>query len=165
MRRRRPPHPKQGKTGDHQYLRVNLLPQRKTAVASPKAREREVTRKSGPEHAEVPSGQRRTATASMTASYHEKRREGSRDHYRSQRPPGEQAKVAAVNDSGNSRDRSRQCDFGGAASSQKTATGHTETTRANAMKREQSVDRQRSHSDRTRQTSKRGDPPTQRLDR
>ena len=48
--------------------------------------------------------------------------------------PGEQAKVAAVNDSSNSRDRSRQRSFGGATSGQKTATGHTETTKANAMK-------------------------------
>ena len=39
-----------------------------------------------------------------------------------------------MNDSGNSRDRSRQSSFGGAASGQKTATGHTETTRANAVK-------------------------------
>ena len=61
-------------------------------------------------------------------------REGSRDRYRSYRPPGEQAKAAAVNDSGNSRDWSRQSGFGGAASGQKTATGHTETTKANAMK-------------------------------
>ena len=48
--------------------------------------------------------------------------------------PGEHAKAAAVTGSGNSRDQSRQSDLGGAASSQKTATGHTETTRANAMK-------------------------------
>ena len=73
-------------------------------------------------------------TASMTASGHEKRQEGSRDRYRSQRPPGEQAKVAAMNDSGNSRDRSRQPGFGGVASGQKTATCHTETTKANTMK-------------------------------
>ena len=39
-----------------------------------------------------------------------------------------------MNDSGTSRDRSRQSVFGGAASGQKTATGHTETTRANAVK-------------------------------
>ena len=39
-----------------------------------------------------------------------------------------------MNDSGNSRYRSRQSGFGGAASGQKTATGHTETTRANAVK-------------------------------
>ena len=39
-----------------------------------------------------------------------------------------------MNDRGNSRDRSRQSGFGGAASGQKTATGHTETTRANAVK-------------------------------
>ena len=36
--------------------------------------------------------------------------------------------------SGNSRDRSCQSDLEEAASGQKTATGHTETTRANAMK-------------------------------
>ena len=63
-----------------------------------------------------------------------KRREGSRDRYRSQRPPGEQAKAAAVNDSSNNRDRSRLSGFEGDASGQKTATGHTETTRANSMK-------------------------------
>ena len=34
----------------------------------------------------------------------------------------------------NSRDQSRQSDLGGAASGQKTATGHPETTRANAKK-------------------------------
>ena len=39
-----------------------------------------------------------------------------------------------MNDSGTSRDQSRQSIFGGAASGQKTATGHTETTRANAVK-------------------------------
>ena len=39
-----------------------------------------------------------------------------------------------MNDSGESRNRSRESDFGEAASGQKTATGHTETTRANAMK-------------------------------
>ena len=60
MRRRRPSHP-EGKTGDHQYLRVNPLPQRKTAVASPKAREIAVTRRSGPEHAEVPPMKERPA--------------------------------------------------------------------------------------------------------
>ena len=49
-------------------------------------------------------------------------------------PPGKHAKAAAVTDSGNSSDRSRQSGFGGAASGQKTATGHTETTRVNAMK-------------------------------
>ena len=39
-----------------------------------------------------------------------------------------------MNDSGHSRHRSRQSGFGGVASGQKTATGHTETTRANAVK-------------------------------
>ena len=61
MRRSRPPHPKEGKTGDHQYPRVNQPPQRKTAVASPKAREIAVTRRSGPEHAEVPPMKERLA--------------------------------------------------------------------------------------------------------
>ena len=48
--------------------------------------------------------------------------------------PGEHAKATAMTGSGNSRDRSHQNDLGEAASGQKTATGHTETTRANAMK-------------------------------
>ena len=61
MRRRCPPHPKEGKTGDHQYPRVNPLPQRKTAVASPNVREIAVTRRSGPEHAEVPPMKERPA--------------------------------------------------------------------------------------------------------
>ena len=61
MRRRRPPHPKEGKTGDHQYPRVNPPPQRQTAVANPKAREIAVTRRSGPEHAEVPPMKERPA--------------------------------------------------------------------------------------------------------
>ena len=39
-----------------------------------------------------------------------------------------------MNDSGNSRYRARQRGFGGVASGQKTSTGHTETTRANAAK-------------------------------
>ena len=80
------------------------------------------------------SGQRRAAAASMTASDHEKWREGSCDRYRSQRTPGEQAKAAAVNDSSNSRYRSRQSGVGRVASGQKTATGPTETTRANTGK-------------------------------
>ena len=61
MRRRRPPHLKEGKTGDHQYPLVNPPPQRKTAVASPKARATAVTRRSGPEHAEVPPMKERPA--------------------------------------------------------------------------------------------------------
>ena len=60
-RRSRPPHPKEGKTGDHQYPRGNPPPQRKTAVASPKAREIAVNRRSGPEHAEVPPMKERPA--------------------------------------------------------------------------------------------------------
>ena len=39
-----------------------------------------------------------------------------------------------MNDSCHSRHRSRQSSFGEVASGQKTATGHTETTRANAVK-------------------------------
>ena len=49
-------------------------------------------------------------------------------------PPGKHAKAAAVTDSGNSRNRSRQSGFRGAASGQKTTTSHNETTRAKAMK-------------------------------
>ena len=59
MRRRRPPHPKEGKTGDHQYPRVNP-PQRNTAVTSRRL-EIAVTRRSGPEHAEVPPKKERPA--------------------------------------------------------------------------------------------------------
>ena len=61
MRRSHPPHPKEGKTGDHQYPRVNPPQQRKTAVAIPKAGEIAVTRRSGPEHAEVPPMKERPA--------------------------------------------------------------------------------------------------------
>ena len=61
MRRRCPPLPKEGKTGDHPYPRVNPLLQRKTAAASPKARELAVTRLSGPAHAEVPPMKERPA--------------------------------------------------------------------------------------------------------
>ena len=61
MRRRRPPLPKEGKTGDHPYPRVNSPPQRKTAAASPKAREIAVTRQSGLAHAEVPPMKERPA--------------------------------------------------------------------------------------------------------
>ena len=57
----RPPHPKEGKTGDHPYPRVNPPPQRTTAVASPKAREIAVTRSSRSEHAEVPPMKERPA--------------------------------------------------------------------------------------------------------
>ena len=64
------------------------------------------------------SGQRRAATASMTASGHEKRREGSCDRKWSQRTPGKQAKAAAVSDSSKSRYRSRQSGVGGVASGQ-----------------------------------------------
>ena len=54
MRRRRPPLPKEGETGDHPYPRVN-------AAASPKVREIAVTRRSGPAHAEVPPMKKRPA--------------------------------------------------------------------------------------------------------
>ena len=80
------------------------------------------------------SRQRREATASVNASGHENDERdrgttiGHSDH------PGEHAKATAATGSGNSRDRSRQSDLGGAASGQKTTTSHTETTRANAMK-------------------------------
>ena len=54
LRRSRPPLPKEGKTGDQLYPCVNPPPQRKTAAASPKAREIVVTSRSVPDHAEVP---------------------------------------------------------------------------------------------------------------
>ena len=81
----------------------------------------------------IPLAERREATASVTASGQEN---GERDRGTAighSDPPGKQAKAAAVTDSGNSRNWSRQSGFGGAASGQKTATGHTETTRANAI--------------------------------
>ena len=53
MRWRRPPHPKEGKTGDHQYPRGNPTPLQKTANASPRAGETAVNRRSGQDHAEV----------------------------------------------------------------------------------------------------------------
>ena len=58
----------------------------------------------------------------MTAGGHEN---GERDRGTAighSDPTGEHANVAAVNDSDNSRDRSRQSGFGEAASGQKTAT-------------------------------------------
>ena len=61
LRHRRPPLPKEGKTGGQPYPRVNPPLQRKTAVASPKAREIAVTRRSGPDHAEVPPMKERPA--------------------------------------------------------------------------------------------------------
>ena len=66
--RRRPPLPKEGKTGDHPYTHVNPPPQRKTAVASPKAREIAVTHRSGPEHAEVPPMKERPAVGGRNPS-------------------------------------------------------------------------------------------------
>ena len=76
------------------------------------------------------SGQRREATASGHENGERVRRTAidHSDH------PSEHAKATAVTGSSNSRDRSCQSDLGEAASGQKTATGHTETTRANAMK-------------------------------
>ena len=80
------------------------------------------------------SRQRREATASVIASGHENGERdrgtaiGHSDH------PGEHAKATAATGSGNSHDWSRQSDLGGAASGQKTATSHPETTKANAMK-------------------------------
>ena len=76
----------------------------------------------------------REATASVNASGH---KNGERDRSTAighSDHPGEHAKAVAVTGSGNSRDRSRQSDLGGAASGQKTATGHTETARANTMR-------------------------------
>ena len=80
------------------------------------------------------SGQRREATATVNTSGHEngERDRGTAIGYSDH--PGEYAKAAAVTKIGNSRDLSRQRDLGGAASGQKTATGHTETARANAMR-------------------------------
>ena len=81
-----------------------------------------------------------------------------------QRPPGEQAKVAAVNNSGNCHDRSRQRGIGGAASGQKKPPPATPKPLERTLcECERSVDRQRSHSDHTKPTSKRDDPRTQRL--
>ena len=80
------------------------------------------------------SGQRREATASVIGSDHENCERDRETAIGHSDPPGEHAKAAAVTDSGNSRDQSRQSGFRGAASGQKTATSHTENTRANAMK-------------------------------
>ena len=80
------------------------------------------------------SRQRREATASVIASGHENGERGRGAAIGHGDHPGEHAKATAVTSSGNSRDRSCQSDLGEAASGQKTATGHTETTRANAMK-------------------------------
>ena len=80
------------------------------------------------------SRQRREATASVIASGHENGERGRGTAIGHSDHPGEHAKATAVTGSGNSRDRSRQSDLGEPASGQKTATGPTETTRANAMK-------------------------------
>ena len=61
MRRSHPPHPKEEKTGDHQYPRGNPPPQQKTATLSPKARETAVNRRREQEHAEVPPMKERPA--------------------------------------------------------------------------------------------------------
>ena len=66
----------------------------------------------------IPLADRGEQRPSMTASFHEN---------------GERDRGTAIGHS-DPLDRSRQRGFGGAASGQKTATGHTETTRANAMK-------------------------------
>ena len=77
------------------------------------------------------SGQRREATAPVR-----KRRGGSRDGDQSQRRPPWRASESYCRDrqQANSCDRTSQSNLGGAGSGQKTATGHTEITRANAMK-------------------------------
>ena len=62
LRRRRPPLPKEGKTGDQPYPRVNPPPQRKTTVARLKEREIAVTRRSGPYHTEVPLNEGTTSS-------------------------------------------------------------------------------------------------------
>ena len=81
------------------------------------------------------SGQRREATTPVTASGHQQRRGGSRDRDRLQQPPWRARENYCLDrQRANSRDQSRQSDLGGAGSGQKTANGHTETTRANAMK-------------------------------
>ena len=53
-RRSRPPHPKERKTGDHQYPRGKRPLPQKTANASPQARETAVNRTSRQNHAEAP---------------------------------------------------------------------------------------------------------------
>ena len=80
------------------------------------------------------SGQRREATASMITSGHENGERGRRTAIGHSDHPGEHAKATAVIGSGNSCYQSCQSDLGGAASGQKTANGHTETTTTNAMK-------------------------------
>ena len=107
------------------------------------------------------SGQRREATASVIASGHENGERGRETAIGHSDHPGEHAKATAVTGSGNSRDRSRQSDLREAASGQKTATGHTETTRANAMK---PLAVQRPPSNRARENSKRDDLRPQRHD-
>ena len=111
------------------------------------------------------SRQRREATSSVIASGHEN---GERDRGTAighSEPHGEHARAAAATDSGNSRDRPHQSGFGGAASGQKTATGHTETTRANTMK-PLAVRRPPTTAPQpTRENSKRDDPLPQHHDR
>ena len=80
------------------------------------------------------SGQRREATASVIASSHEYRERDSGTANGRSDHPGKHAKATVTTGSDNSHGRSCQSDLGGAASGQKTATGHTETTRANTMK-------------------------------
>ena len=78
--------------------------------------------------------QRREATASVIASGHENGERGRGTAIGHSDHPGEHAKATVATSSSNSRDWSHQSDLGEVTSGQKTATGHTETTRANAMK-------------------------------
>ena len=105
MRRRHPPLPKEGKTGDHPYPRANPPPQRKTAGASPKAREIAVTCRSGPAHAEVPPMKERPAVGERKPlNNHLERFEEEREDFccrrvertgNQQRAPGSQNSNAA----------------------------------------------------------------------
>ena len=105
MRHCQPPLPKEGKTGDQPYPRVNPPPQRKTATASPKAREIVVTRRSGPTHAEVPSMKERPAVGGRKPlNNHLERFEEEREDFscrrveqteNPQRAPGSQNSSAA----------------------------------------------------------------------
>ena len=96
------------------------------------------------------SGQRREAIASG----HENGERGCRTAIGHRDHPDKHAKATAVTGSGNSRDRSRQSDLGEAASGQKTATGHTETTRA---ERNETASGPKTANGRARENSKRDD--------
>ena len=105
MRRRCPPLPKEGKTGDHPYPRVNPPPQRKIAAASPKAREIAVTCRSGLAHAEVtPLKERPAVGGRKPLNNHLERFEEEREDFKcwrvertgnQQRAPGRQNLNAA----------------------------------------------------------------------